>query len=588
MDNIIWTLKAGAVERSVDAWGFEAPQLSFASRAADVLTLRATADFDSAALFAYGTRVDLYQTVGSARRRVFAGIATSNPRSAADSAEYVDYVITGPWWYLDNKVYQEFWAGVGEWKSRVQLSYDDEGDKMSAQDTLRQILTYVIDAGAPIAIGDLTAITGGIPSEEVGDRTCAEVLELVLRWYPDAVTYWDYAAAVPALNIVTAATAPVIDVVEDGVTVQDVHYTRRDDIRVPGVAIKYERVDNEDGVNVEVVTTDAAGNPDGFGAMVVTVSLKGGSVTSARQRLRSAYIDPFSLGWWRKHVPQISGLTEDNALTLVELKSDERRNADDEVVYLPNEIIEGSHADWMPGDTGRVKVVATLRWRTGTIERTDDFTVTCSGTTLASGTYSTITGSEAPEETPEGLAAQIFAALDREHWEGSLVLVEAECSRWDFPGCNLRLRGADGLSVTFGPAQVQGVVMDLQTGVTTVSFGPAPVISAGDLVSLLRCNRNRRESSGPIKMRSGGGTGIVDGPKTTANDGAMAVQSLAWSIMRDVGESSQSVKIDLNTAPQLPAGTPTATVQLREGYMVANGQLRRILVPMSEDYPATT
>lgn len=585
--DVVFTILNNGVERTLADWGVEEPQLSLVSRAMDVLSLSVVTDFDAPAQFAYRSALELYRIEGAERRRVFVGRVTAIPRAASNADERLHYEVSGLWWYLDNKVYQEFWAGAGAYKSRVQLSYGDDGEKISARDTLSKIFNYAIDAGAPFAIGDLTAIDGSIPSEEVGDRTCAEVIELVLRWYPDAVLWWDYSAPVPTVNISTAANVGIFDIAEDGEIIEDISYTPRADIRVPGVAIKYEWIDNVDGESIEVVTTDSAGDVDAFGAMVVTVSLRGGSVSTVRQRLVSDLIALESKTFWKKRVPQLRGVA-DADLTLEAIIRDERTDTEDNPIALDRLVVEGSHADWMPGSTGRVQIVRRIRWRDGAAERTGDFTISGTGTTLGTKTYSTTSSGEAREPLPVGIAARIFAALDREHWEGSVTLVEQECSRWGLLGKSLRLLARNGVTPLFGPSQVQSVTMDIAKGATTIAFGPSPVLSAGDLVDLLRANRNRRDSSGSIKMRSGGGVGIIGGPKGSANDGASALPDLNWTITNDVGEASQAVHFDWGTAPVLPAGTPMVTVKLREGYIIVNGQVRKVLAPMSDDYPTTT
>lgn len=579
--NAFFTLKYAGNERTLADWGIESPQLSFVSRATDTLTFRVARLFDAAPLFATGATVEVYYNTDASRRRVFAGRVTPAPRSAGQSDEVHNHLVSGPQWYLENKVYQEFWAGPGAYKSRVQLTYDAEGEKMSAAATLSAILSYAIDAGAPFAIGNISAISGNIPSEEVGDRTCAEVIELVLRWYPDAVTWWDYSAATPTFNISTAATAVPADFSE----AEELQYVRRDDIRVPGVAIKYEWIDNIDGDSIEVVTTDSAGDADGFGAMVVTVSLRGGSVSLMRQKLVSEYIDLDSKTWWKKNVPALKGVSDAN-LTIESIVRDERTDADGNSVFLPNQIIEGSHADWMPGDTGRVQITGRLRWRSGELERRGDFTVSGSGTSLGSKTYSKISSSDEREPLPVGIAARIFAALDRDHWEGSLAVVEQECSHWDLAGKAVRLLGAS--TPVFGPAQVQSVTMDILSGKTTVTFGPSPSLSAGDLVDLLRASRNRRDSSGGLKLRRSGASGTLDGPKNTANDAASAITALSHDILKGAGENPPKVTINFTTAPPMPDGVPDLTVQLREGIIIVNGVAKRAMVPTSEGYDLET
>lgn len=548
--NPVWSVLSNAAEKPLADWGISEASATTGNQVPDTLRLVMGNDYKGAEVFPFGSTLELFRTEGGERRREFAGRVVKVPRTASGPQVSTAYELAGPWWYLQNKVYREYWVRGDGYRSRVVLTWDDAGEKMSAAATLAKVVNTVIAAGAPIAVGDLSAITGTIPSEEVANLTCAEVITRILRWCPDAVVWFDYNAdPLPTLNITRAATAAVVDFSPATHVIERLDYARRDDVRRDGVAIQYERVDTNDGEQTEVVITDTAGEVDGFNALEATVSLTGAQTSWTRQYLRAETIQASSEQWLRDHIPELEGVDLDDINVVSSLI--QRDNAS-----ITREVLEGAHAEWMGGESGPVKVIATIEYEVGGVKERGEFVVNLQGTSKPTGNYAALASETPSEPTPVGLAAQLFTALDRDHWEGSFTVIGQVAGRWDLVGHAVRLLDRSG-AVLCGPAQVQGVTVDLATGSTTVSFGPTPILSAGDLVSLLRSTRGRVAGGSSIKLHSGGSEARSPGEKT-ANNYTGAKPNRKHVIL---AAAERTVTVDLTTPP--PSIPSNLTVQLR-------------------------
>jgi hypothetical protein len=108
--------------------------------------------------------------------------------------------------------------------------------------------------------------------------------------------------------------------------------------------------------------------------------------------------------------------------------------------------------------------------------------------TIVINDYDTLT------EAPEGLAEFIYDAVSVLHYEGSLSLIEEECSAGPRPGKVLNL--ANGLAAWASMrAVIQSVYFDIDAGRTTITFGPPEHLGPTDYVTLLEGNTTRATST---------------------------------------------------------------------------------------------
>jgi hypothetical protein len=229
-----WTIACNGVEKSLADWGLMQLKRALVSQGQDALTFKADGSpADGAALFApYGPWITLWRDRAqnsdgsfSGGTSWFQGVITQVPRAGAPDAESMLYKAAGPWWFLEHIVFQQPYQNIF-------LGYATPGDPATAPlygqansshlflnqglsgsaflkvttgqqivEALNWALKPFTDAGAtpPFQIGSVTPAVD-VPIDEVRDITCAEVIHKMLRWSPDAVTWFDYTTIPPTFN----------------------------------------------------------------------------------------------------------------------------------------------------------------------------------------------------------------------------------------------------------------------------------------------------------------------------------------------------------------------------------------------------
>lgn len=128
------------------------------------------------------------------------------------------------------------------------------------------------------------------------------------------------------------------------------------------------------------------------------------------------------------------------------------------------------------------------------------------------------------DTVPAGAAAAYYSALATAQWEGSLRLLEPECSGTIKPGVRLCLSNGQAAWATMN-AVVQRTTEDLDQGLTTVEFGPSVVLGQDDFVDRLMRLRNRPAATAFCRVQNNGTEGTAegvadDGSATTPDSGA--------------------------------------------------------------------
>src|SRR5271155_2180182 len=128
-----WTIiDANDVEKSVAGWGLGEVVRERINQAPDVVTFRAEGTpSDADPIFAYGSTIKLFQN----GTPWFYGRGGQVPGRAAAKAEDQFYRVAGPWWYLENLVFQQTWQTtngtdptlIATNKSRLILSQAPDG-----------------------------------------------------------------------------------------------------------------------------------------------------------------------------------------------------------------------------------------------------------------------------------------------------------------------------------------------------------------------------------------------------------------------------------------------------------------------------
>jgi hypothetical protein len=515
-----WTIiDANGVEKSVADWGLAAVTRERVNQAPDVVTFRAEGrPSDADPVFAMGSVIRLLQNGVT----WFYGRVVSVPSRAAAKAEDQFYRVAGPWWYLENLVFQQTWqttdgvdvALVPTNKSRLILGQSPTGAKQMTGAALGEVLAYATARGVPITVGAITAGTDA-PYAEALDRSCAEVIRNLLRWTPDAIAAFDYTTApFPTLSISRRAEAATISLPAYGAPVSGLEITPRYDLQAPAVVLKFEQtndIDNDTFTSLIVQAAPTSATGDEFGALVMTLDLAGARATYQKQPVTTAPI-PVSdsssgvIAWWKGKFPWLADFADSDLEVVTGTQAIVLENP---AAYpgvtaadVPNELLTGTIAAWMNVQAAPLLVSATLKYTgaatdaSGAVFDAANERVVYTkvrGTDAETATYSRLTSATDAEPVPMGLAQALYDAVSVLQYDGAIELTEAECSGVGAPGVLLNLTGGRAEWATMA-AQIQRVEEQLDVGLTKITVGPARHLGHGELTAWLRANRGRRIS----------------------------------------------------------------------------------------------
>jgi hypothetical protein len=518
----LWTLvDAGGVGKTVADWGLRDLTRDRINQAPDTVTFRADGrPSDADPLFAYGSTVKLFRN----GTPWFYGRVVQVPSRASAKAEDQLYRLAGPWWYLENLVFQQAWEttnGVNSTlvstnKSRLILSQKSDGTKLATGEAIQEVLAYAIARGVPIAVGPVTPNATAPYSEEL-DLSCAAVIRNFLRWTPDAVATFDYTTSpFPTLSILRRTDATTLTLPAFG-----------HDLQVPSVVLKFEQtndIDSDTFTSLIVQAAPSTATGDEPGALVMTLDLAGARATYQKQKVRTGLIPTSDssagvIGWWKGKFPWLNDFADTD---LAVMGGTQTRTIENPGNYpgvslssLSNELLEGSVASWMNLSAAPLLVQATLQYTGATTdESTEVFGSTNQrvvytrviGTNAETQTYSRLTSETEAEGIPAGLAQALYDAVSVLQYDGVLELTEEECSGIGAPGSLLNLSGGRA-EWTSMAAQIQRIEEVVDLGQTRITVGPGKHLGQGDLAELLRVNRERRLSYRLGERTTGSGSG---------------------------------------------------------------------------------
>ena len=453
--------------------------------------------------------------------RYFTGVMTVPPRTGSAESEEVTITLAGPYWCFEQSTYMQSWmcwytgteAVAATNMCRVILFQAAYGVPMLSGAQIADVLNWLIGKGAPLAIGTIaTGVT--LPTDEQLNMLCSSVVDTVLRWTPDYVLSFDHSTYPVTVNFrqkdsLSAVTVPV------GVDMSLLNITARYDLIKPGFTLIYQTTSTNDGKSYTSIVTDTAGDTTKLDSVIGGFDLVGSSQTWTTQKIVTAnFPTPNDKTWWKAHVKWLANVA-DGDLTIHDhaLSTGERYDR-----YLT----EGAMQDWMSlaSEACTVTAQADVVLRDGddaVIETVKNVPISfdCIATAATTQTYRTRSSWTSGEVVPTGVAAALYASWSVLHFEGSLKLLEQECSGSLRPGKVVNISGGRSEWASMA-AIVKEVNEDLARGETTVTFGPPAALSADTVVALFRALHKRNYAASAASKD----TGIVSNGSSTDLSGA--------------------------------------------------------------------
>lgn len=531
MPSPVWTLTIDSVTRTLAEWRVEGVVLQRRNLAADVLRFNAPrAAFDEDPLCDYGATLTLLRDAVP----WFIGQREVVPAQAAAAGEAQGYTFRGVWRWLEDNVYQQYWyAGT------IPTSHCILNGTVGAN--LRAVLDYAIANGAQLQynLADLIALAPVPPVSEFTEKLCADAIIEQLHFAPDVVAWVDHSTTpTPTVRFrrradLSAATVRLADHANDSVpAVESILLTPRPDLRVPSVKINGETIQTVDGdqfviPSIDVYPHGSTGREDR--AFNAVITLQGSTTVNVFGELDCETIDTDSLDWFKARVDALRD-PRINVLRLVP-GSVERVDEDGVAIpvgdQLPRELLPGGGqiADWMgfqfQRETFRFKVDLEFNETAGDgvplVGLKDQlFAVELITTDAPAGhtTHSAIAEQQEGDPSILGLAQYLYDSLNPLHYEGGCTLLESECSGAIDLGTALNLLGSRAEYATMR-AVIQEAAFEIDTGRTTVTFGPPRVLGISEILALLQRFRRRRRWTNPALQE----TGELSGQSTDVNLG---------------------------------------------------------------------
>jgi len=565
-----WTLTYGGLEKSFAAWGLdeETAEAQFANMAIDIFTVavpgaKVEADpifaFEAAVVIQRARVLSLIDGSWSGGVIEFQGKRLLHVLDGRPDYEGIIYQFSGPWYDIAQTPYQQTVysysgdpdAPNADLVSNVVLfqkvTAPGVGAARNSGQQIGDILQHVLDQysaqgmAAPYQIGTIDPAVN-LMTYQLKDIKCDEAIQMCLRSSPEVKVWFNYLTAPPTVNVRAQANCTAASVaIGDGVSHESIRLSPRYDLQARAVVLYFEQVNTVSGVSWLQRTKQkypADGPEGGLRVIVQTIDLAGANVSTVSGSLSCTAVAN-NRAWWAKYIPElqskkIRGFSV-GAMTVL----DETGAAVSLSTY-PNVLDDGSNiATWMKltggADVAGVKATITAiasytEWdsdasgdpetstngRKLTVFPSKGLALRVTLTNGVSGPYSTVASSIAGEDIPSGLAQSIWTSLNTLQYDGSVQIVETECSGSVGMGNVLNLTGGRTEWATM-KALIQTVTRKYGTGQTQVAVGPARDLSAGDLTQLFLINRNRRVWMDPSFQKSPeirGRAAVVLGAKT--------------------------------------------------------------------------
>jgi hypothetical protein len=582
-----FTLEYDGVEKSFADWGFEQDSAEFQefNMAVDLFAVAmpgARVDDDPVFPFEAEVVVRKGRTFGggvySGGVIEFQGKRLMHILDGRPESEGVIYQFGGPWYDISQTPYQQTvysYSGDPDAPNEDLVSNLVLFQKVTAPgvtearnngEQISDILQHLLDQyvaqsmTAPYQIGTIDPAVN-LMTYQTKDIKCDEAIGICLRPSPDAKVWFDYSTSTPTVHVRFQANCAAASVAfADGVNHESMQLKPRYDLQARSVVLYFEQSNTEDGFTWLQRTKQKYpldGVEGGLRVLLQTIDLAGFNVSNVTGSLTCSAVAN-TLTWWKKYIPELqSSKVASFSVGAMTIK-DESGTAVSLATY-PNVLDDGNIAPWMKLTGGAavngVKVTITA---IASYDQNDangqpvmkfvakELQARVTLTNGITGAYSTTASAVEAEAIPTGLAEAIYNSLATLQYEGTVQIVEQECSGSVGMGNVLNLTGGRAEWETMN-ALVQGVSRKYGTGQTRITIGPAKHLSAGELTQLFLINRNRRVWTNPAlqgsPQLSNGAVALAD--KTTKENTMMGLEEKSLLVVSAVsGGNEIKVKND--------------------------------------------
>lgn len=580
-----WTLTYNNTTKPLHDWGLTSIKRHRINQGTDKVYITSTTTFlENHTLFEPESTI----TLSKDNIPWFFGIITKTPGYATPHLENQQFEISGPWWYLENLIYQQGWIEafpVGESEElrkmdtgRIILGQNAQGHPINSGEQITEILQYAIHQGAPITIGDISPDIA-FPSDETKDISCAEAIQRLLRWSPDAIVWFDYATTPhPSIHIKRRHQLSHSNLFLNEISsIKSLKITPRYDLKSSAVIIKYEKLHQTNGktwFSTEVDTSPPYATGKEFKALVLTVELDGSKTQKISQHIHTEPILLDSPPWWQKHLPALHNIPPEH----ITIKSPTRTG------HLPSELLEGNIAPWMARDVEEDIIRAKISYETEQEQVVDrEVAIKIHTTNASTRVYEQIIHSSEAEPTPPLLAQKLYQAVSGLQFDGEIILENKELDTSPLMGSALNIFFGNKLWETMC-SPIQSLKEDLEKGQTTVLFGPPKHLGPDDLVELLRANRKRqatRNAARRITGKPSKSNELSQSTHSRIENTHTGTANFSRLIFTNKDDSQKRIILDANLIKE------HTSLELREEDYCFNGILKKRMILASPPYTPT-
>lgn len=536
----------------------EGSRLHFANRATDTLEVVGV----PAGFLLAGDAV----TVAYLGTLVFRGEVDTIVRNLSRGDDTTENVTcTGPWAKMARLVCKQNWMTGGnnvtasKASSRLILNQSASGSAQGLNTALTEIANGP-NNGAPAAcgyqVGTVSVSTQELPFDPTRDITIAQAIIRELKFFPAAVTRFDYSTTPPTLNI----TLPDLSG-NDAAYVAPIPKTARQYVYnahpVTAVALEIETVGEVDGAQYRDITHQVApfgydastNNPD---CLYATIQLAGFSASSVKQSFKSEVESIDSWGgindaaFWKAKHPYLANVP----LTMGSITiTNATRSGEADAAQYPNiskntvgEIQAAGLKARVETFTCTARIVRTGGLNSGVeeIEEGVQLQMQFVTTNATNRTYTWIDSSSSTsgETVPTGLAAALLSARSGALREERFTMRLGTVAQWPVLGdiCDHLV--------------LQEFDVDCANLTAELHFGTPDYLSPEDMAALMTGFRNKARATFSTSRVSG--KPADDAESTVDMGGVMPLSSTEFS----PGVKEKTFLASSATAPATRDGTP--------------------------------